>query len=256
MMQLAELATVAGGRPAAVAVAIAMGALGIWMMLPPRGRALQYAGRVLGGVGLIVLLACLPRVGGWVEQGLFWVLAAVALCGAAATITMRSPVYSAVWFAVTLLGVSGLVLLAGAQFLAVATIIVYAGAIVVTFLFVLMLAQPEGHTYYDRISWGRLAAVAGVLCGGVVACGATLFVLLLGPVGRSLPESQRVGAGPLDHPQHVAQLGAELFSRHLVSVEVAGTLLLVALVGAIAMALASRGIAPAKGQPEGGRVDG
>ena len=53
----------------------------------------------------------------------------------------------------SLLGTAGLFLFQGAQFLGVATIVVYAGAILVTFLFVLMLAQPEGHAFYDRVSW-------------------------------------------------------------------------------------------------------
>ncbi len=54
----------------------------------------------------------------------------------------------------SLLGTAGLFLFQGAQFLSIATVAVYAGAIVVTFLFVLMLAQPEGHAFYDRIGWG------------------------------------------------------------------------------------------------------
>ena len=58
--------------------------------------------------------------------------------------TSRNPVYSALWFASVVLSTSGLFLLADAPFLAAGTIIVYAGAIIVTFLFVIMLAQMEG----------------------------------------------------------------------------------------------------------------
>ena len=58
-------------------------------------------------------------------------------------------------------------MLQGAQFLAVATVVVYAGAILVTFLFVLMLAQPEGRTYYDRLSWEAL--VSSATGAGIVA---------------------------------------------------------------------------------------
>ena len=59
------------------------------------------------------------------------------------------------------------VFVSGAQFLGVATIVVYAGAILVTFLFVLMLAQPQGHAFYDRVSWEALvsAAVGAVMIG-------------------------------------------------------------------------------------------
>ena len=66
------------------------------------------------------------------------------------TVTSRNPVYSALWFASVVLSTSGLFLLADAPFLAAGTIIVYAGAIIVTFLFVIMLAQMEGKADYDR----------------------------------------------------------------------------------------------------------
>ncbi len=69
----------------------------------------------------------------------------------------------------TLVGTAGLFLLAGAEFLAVATIVVYAGAILVTFLFVLMLAQPEGHTTYDRRSWeAPISAFIGAVLVGIL----------------------------------------------------------------------------------------
>ena len=72
--------------------------------------------------------------------------------------------YCAVWFALSLLGTAGLFLFQGAQFLGVATIVVYAGAILVTFLFVLMLAQPTGRAYYDRLCWEPLvSAVTGAV---------------------------------------------------------------------------------------------
>ena len=93
----------------------------------------------------------------------FWILRrSPSWSAAVCTVTFRSPVYCAVWFAMTLTGTAGIFMVQGAQFLAVATIVVYAGAILVTFLFVLMLASPEGDAYYDRVSWeAMLAAVDG-----------------------------------------------------------------------------------------------
>jgi hypothetical protein len=71
-------------------------------------------------------------------------------------------VYAAIWFALALAGVAGVLLVLGAQFLGVATIVVYAGAILVMFLFVLMLAQPAGLAPYDRVSSEPLlSALAG-----------------------------------------------------------------------------------------------
>ena len=98
-------------------------------------------------------------MGDWFTMGMFHAIAAATIVAAVATISFRSPVYCAIWFGMTLTGTAGLFLMAGAEFLAVATLVVYAGAILVTFLFVLMLSQPEGHTSYDRRSWEPM------LCG-------------------------------------------------------------------------------------------
>ena len=115
---------------------------------------------------------CLPTIcrgwDRWVDQGVFWLLALITLAGAVATITSQSPVYSAIWFAMSLLGTAGLFFFNGAQFLGVATVVVYAGAIVVTFLFVIMLAQPEGHSAYDRITWGGLSKLLAIVTAGLL----------------------------------------------------------------------------------------
>ena len=81
--------------------------------------------------------------------------------------TTRNPVYCAIWFGMTLLGTAGLFLFQGAQFLAVATVVVYAGAILVTFLFVLMLAQPDGraHLRPRELGGAALGRAGGVIVG-------------------------------------------------------------------------------------------
>ncbi|MFM8890766.1 MAG: NADH-quinone oxidoreductase subunit J, partial [Planctomycetia bacterium] len=165
-------------------------------------------------------------------------------------------------FALSLAGVAGVLLVLGAQFLGVATIVVYAGAILVMFLFVLMLAQPAGLAPYDRVSNEPfLAALAGAVLLGVLS-------LSIGRLSASAPSCcqppPRTAApadasadapadsqtnvladatAPTPSPtpidplaaDHVARLGGELFGRHLLAVEAAGVLLLVALVGAIAV---------------------
>ena len=195
----------------------------------------------------------------------FWTLAAITVVSAACAVTFRSPVYCAIWFAMTLLGTAGLFLFQGAQFLGVATIVVYAGAILVTFLFVLMLAQPEGHAYYDRVSWEALVS-AGV---GAVMIGILTMVItdafsphVVAGVAEDGTVSSQTLAGVVDHvtgldvtprqdeilsEHHMDHLGAQLFSRHLVAVEVAGTMLLAALVGAVAIAIQSKPIPAAAG---------
>ena len=228
------------------------GAIALWLMLPRgmgRGRVL---GALVGLVSLGLFASLLWRLGSWGDDAVFWVLAGVTLVSAGATITFRSPVYCAVWFALSLLGTAGLFLVQGAQFLAVATIVVYAGAILVTFLFVLMLAQSSGHAFYDRISWEPLmAAATGAVLVGILTRALVDSSLEAVPSKPQAALSQNILAD-----DHVAHLGAELFSRYLIPVEIAGTLLLVALVGAIAMVESTKYEKRRIKASAGGRDDG
>jgi NADH-quinone oxidoreductase subunit J len=209
--------------------------LGMWMLLPRASRSGRGLGTAVTLVALVLFGSQLPRLVGWLDQSVFWTLSALTVVSCAACITARNPVYSAIWFALALAGTGGLLFFQGAQFLAVATIVVYAGAIVVTFLFVLMLAQPEGHAQYDRLSWeAPVSAATGALVVGILA--ATLSAALQPPDARGTTVGSVAMPSERDQDlladDHVARFGAELFGRHLVAVEVAGVLLLVALVGA------------------------
>jgi NADH-quinone oxidoreductase subunit J len=163
-------------------------------------------------------------------------------------IASQSPVYSAIWFALSLLGTAGLFLFNGAEFLGVATIVVYAGAIVVTFLFVIMLAQPEGHTSCDRLTWGGLPKVLGVVTAGLLIGVLTFFLGRLKERSLDAPSAETIAQAQSNllasdgilAEKHVANLGRRLFSEQLVSIELAGTLLLVALVGAVAIVMHGR----------------
>ncbi len=171
---------------------------------------------------------------------------------AVATISFRSPVYCAIWFGMTLTGTAGLFLLAGAEFLAVATLVVYAGAILVTFLFVLMLSQPEGHTSYDRRSWeAMISAFTGAVLVGILTTMIGSAITKAEPEAeyRIFRETQRsmvrrsifdnelakaadTAAATRPAQPTISRLGAVLFTRYLVAVEAAGALLFAALVGA------------------------
>jgi NADH-quinone oxidoreductase subunit J len=206
----------------------------MWLALPRRslrgrlwGVAAALAG--LGFLGAELSLRTAPLAHP-VLAGLS--LLTVVACGAA--VVARDPVYAAVRFALALLGVAGLLMYQGAQFLGVATLAVYAGAILVTFLFVLMLAEPWGNSAGDLLSWAPLAsALSGALVAGVV----------VGVLLRWSDESaaiERTAAMPAvelltSEGPHVARLGARLFGRHVLSVELAGVILLAALVGAVAV---------------------
>jgi NADH-quinone oxidoreductase subunit J len=229
-------------------VALVLVAIGLYLLLPRRRTWGRAAGAVAGVIGLGLLAARLPLFAGWFQQGVFWSLTAVTISAAAATVTFRNPVYCAIWFALALLGTAALFFYQGAQFLGVATVVVYAGAILVTFLFVLMLANPKGHAYYDRISWEAwLAAPAAAVLVGVMTValarglpaidpstpvGSPDFPIPAVSVARA-SATQRVDE--ILSADHMAKLGGQLFSRYLLAIEVAGTLLLVALVGAVAI---------------------
>lgn len=222
-----------------------LAAVGLFLSLPPRDAASRVIGGVLGAgaLGIFASLAATRATGFSFEDPAhgFWSLAIVTLISSLATITSRNPVYCALWFGLSLLGTAGLFLWIGASFLAVATVVVYAGAILVTFLFVLMLASPEGNAAYDRLAWEPLlSATVGAVLVGIL----TTALMHLGqehPELRTRDPRPVAGAGLLDrratveHPQAVAKLGTELFTNQLVAVQAAAGLLFVALVGAAAI---------------------
>src|ERR671926_1577666 len=101
---------------------------------------------------------------------LFWVLAVGALFSALMVITSKNPVHSVLWLILTFFTISGHYLLLNAQFLAIVNIIVYAGAIMVLFLFVIMLMNLSKDTEPQKNKWLKLA--------GAVAGGSLLLVLI------------------------------------------------------------------------------
>lgn len=233
-----------------------LGAVAVaWLMPKGEPRSLLVA-RLLGlaAVG-IVGGTLLKPTGAALQDFLFFLFAGVAVLAAILMITNRNPAYSALWFAVVTLGVCGLFLLQSAPFLAAATVIVYAGAIIVTFLFVLMLAQQAGATNYDQNS--RQPGIAAFT--GFVLLGALQFVLV--PPKESVSAATTRGfvslapkvepAASSPNPPNIPQstsvttpenfgtmrgLGRSLFGDYLFAVELAGTLLLVASIGAIVIA--------------------
>jgi NADH-quinone oxidoreductase subunit J len=236
-----------------LAGAVTAAAASLWLLLPrgDESRLARRLGLVLGAAALAGFVATGQRLGSLGEDAVFLTVAMVAVVSGAATIVTRSPVYSAIWFALALVGVAGVLLVLGAQFLGVATIVVYAGAILVMFLFVLMLAQPSGLAPYDRVSnEPLLSAVAGATLLGLLSlsigrlsadpscCAAPSKAAAVanadGKAAVAATTAPAAAGDPLGADQ-VARLGAELFGRHLLAVEVAGVLLLAALIGAIAV---------------------
>jgi NADH:ubiquinone oxidoreductase subunit 6 (subunit J) len=132
--------------------------------LPPlRGVVLGLLAVVLGGVFVVPATVASP------ETVLFYAFSAIALVAGALLVTQHNPARAALSFALVVLATCGLFLLLAAPFLMAATIIIYAGAIIVTFLFVLMLAQQEGPSDADaRSREPLLATVTGFLLLGAL----------------------------------------------------------------------------------------
>jgi NADH-quinone oxidoreductase subunit J len=216
--------------------AIALGVIALILLLPATTGPQRLVGGLLALFSMSLLLTgmMLP-LAPLSAQWIFWGLAAVTLIGAVAAVVTRKPVYTALWFAMSLLGTAGLLLFNGAEFLSISTVAVYAGAILVTFLFVLMLAQPEGHASYDRITWGwYVKATAAAMAGLLVA----MLAMALSAAGSSwVSQADALPERAVLDRAHLARFGGELFSKHLLSIEIAGAILLVALVGAIAIML-------------------
>jgi NADH-quinone oxidoreductase subunit J len=227
-------------------LALALLACGVWWLMPGTVRLPKIIGLLLAVGGADWLVSRLNTSDVSEQRVLFAAFATASILAAILMITNRNPVYSALWFALATLAVCGLFLLQSAPFLAAATVIVYAGAIVVTFVFVIMLAQQSGATVYDQRSrQPLLATVFGVLLLGA------LMAMLKASSEEDLhftDEQPPVAtANLLSHPAKNEQLGTmlglgrSLFGDYLFAVELAGVLLLVATIGAIAIAPRRRG---------------
>ena len=159
---------------------------------------------------------------------------AIALICSVCVITQTRAVYSALYFMVVILAVAGLLLLMGAEFLAAALIIIYGGAILVTYIFVIMLASQSGEVLYDRRSRGPLGACfAGFL---LVATIGGLMSDYEPPATATTAALSVQDSGVEQSVGNTLLVGRQLMTRYVVVLELAGVLLLVAMVGAIAIA--------------------
>jgi NADH-quinone oxidoreductase subunit J len=150
------------------------GGAAIYLLLPrPRAYPVLW-GAALGLLALILTLVLLTRSRiASVESILFWSFSALAIVSGALLVTQHNSARAALAFAVVVLSTCGLFMLLAAPFLMAATIIIYAGAIIVTFLFIIMLAQQIGLSDADDRS--REPALATIT--GFVLLGTLLFVL-------------------------------------------------------------------------------
>jgi NADH:ubiquinone oxidoreductase subunit 6 (subunit J) len=162
--------------PWALVVCAALGFAAIYLLLPRPRRWTAWWGALTGTVALLLTGWLLIRPGGpWPETVLFYIFSTVAIIAGALLITQTNPARAALSFALVVLSTCGLFLLQAAPFLMAATTIIYAGAIIVTFLFVLMLAQQEGRSDADERSREPLLASAA----GFLLLAALVYVVLM-----------------------------------------------------------------------------
>ena len=245
--------------PVALLILCIVAGVGTYLLLPSRkGATVRAAG---GAVLLLAGLAFLALLLRWtvgssvgepvgVRNPYFWIFAAASIFGSLRVVTHRKPVYSALYFVLTVFSTAGLFVLLWAEFMAAALVLIYAGAILVAYVFVIMLAADASPAMADERDGNvadllaehdahsrepLVAAAVGFLLMGVL-----LYVVSDrfhapprgGPLAASVELKQSLPTYPLVSGS-TQELGDYLFSRQLVGLQVAAIILTMSVIGAI-----------------------
>jgi NADH-quinone oxidoreductase subunit J len=163
----------------------------------------------------------------------FYLFAGLTIASAVAVIFARNPVHSVLWLILSFFNAAGLMLLAGAEFIALLLVIVYVGAVAVLFLFVVMMLNIDFATL-------RSGFTRNLPFGIIVALVLLAEIFLAVWAWKAGPGIS--GAAPPDTTvPNIVALGELLYSRYLFPFEIAGLVLLVAMIGAIVLTHRSRG---------------
>jgi len=161
----------------------------------------------------------------------FYLFATMTIASAVAVIFARNPVHSVLWLILAFFNAAGLMLLVGAEFIAMLLVIVYVGAVAVLFLFVVMMLDVDFASlrsgFTRNLPFGLLVALV-LLAEIIIAVSAGRA----GPVSATIPDSTQ---------PNIVAFGEMLYSRYLFPFEIAGLILLVAMIGAIVLTHRSRG---------------
>lgn len=155
-------------------------------------------------------------------QYLFYFLSSLAILCALMVVFSRNPIHSVLYLIVTFFCIAGHYILLNAQFLAAVHIIVYAGAIMVLFLYVIMLLNLNRETEPQKSTLTKFAAV---IAGGV------FMLVLVSGLGNTLPPHKAVEIS--ESTGLIENLGKVLFNQYLLPFEVSSILFLAAMVGAV-----------------------
>jgi NADH-quinone oxidoreductase subunit J len=251
----------------ALLAATALGAIGLYLMLPRERAPLARLGGLLSAMALIGFFLYLVRTvavgqptdGGGAPPVYFYLFAFIMIAAAVGVVCQARPVYAALYFVLVTLAGAGIFVLLLAEFMAIVLIIIYAGAILVTYVFVIMLAS-QGTTggavqspEYDRRAAEPFVSVlvAFLLLGTILQVLFPVNNRTIAPqpvvanelMARSLdiplPDAGSAApatTAPTEAPSNVQVLGASLYSQYALSLELAGILLTIALVGAVVIA--------------------
>ncbi len=159
-----------------------------------------------------------------ITEIIFWFLSALALLSAIMVLVSKNPVHSVLWLIVTFFAISGHYILLNAQFLAIVNIIVYAGAVMVLFLFVIMLMNLEAAIEPKRTLWMKFA---GVISGGL------LLAVMISVIRTSVDLNGRTALLNTGDIGLINNLGRVLFTKYAVPFEISSVLFLSAMVGAV-----------------------
>jgi len=167
-----------------------------------------------------------------VKTGLFYLFAVVLLFAAFRVITARNPVYAALYLVLAFFQASAIWLLLRAEFLAISLVLVYVGAVMVLFLFVVMMLDINVDGLREGF-WKHFPLAAGV--GALIAL--EMAAVLMGGFRLETPRAAPAAAAS---SSNTLELGKLLYSEYLYPLEIAAVILLVAIVAAIALTLRTR----------------
>lgn len=256
-------------QPVLILVLCVIAGLGTVLLMPSRRESAlrKIGGTIALAAGLVFAAVLIKVADAQIAGGMgvyFWVFSAIAVVGALRVVTHPRPVYSALYFVLTVMATAGLFVLMWAEFMAAALVLIYAGAILVTYVFVIMLAAEATPTDSGTGSLAGLSDHDAVSREPLIACAvgfATMGVLLFVIFDRAntiehTPTAMQTAAitaseptiAPATvtpattpeayefHPTPIQELGDYLFQHQLVNLELGGLILTLAMVGAIVIA--------------------
>ncbi len=192
---------------------------------------------------LLLLAAETGETGGTGEEITFWICGTLAVLGALGLVFSRKTVHSALSVAVTMINLAVLFLINEAPFLGLVQVIVYTGAVMMLFLFVLMLVGVDtSDSFIETLKGQRIAAVLLILGFGILVI-AAVGTALDGMVSVGLVEANSLYGG------NVEGLAQQMFTTYLLALEVVAALIITAGLGAVVLAHRERW-EPKLGQPE------